>query len=106
MRLLGWVRTGSGFEASTNLRNFIVNFADFKYSACHCFTSCYCTVVDDKNKQIGFHGNVPPSCKQRAVINTVLSVFQQRQCRISPGTWQARYRSNALDMNNSKLAEN
>ena len=63
-------------------------------------------VIDDKNKYIGFHGNVLPSCKQREVINTVLSVFQQRRCQILPGTWQARYRLNALDMKNSKLTEN
>ena len=35
-------------------------FADKKSTTSFSFVSCYCIVVDDVNKQIGFHGNAPP----------------------------------------------
>ena len=54
-RLLRLVKTGSAWfrrsiVPTTNLRKFIVYFADLKYNTGHCFASCYCIVVDDKNK--------------------------------------------------------
>ena len=49
----------------------MVYFAD-KYTSSFCFVSCYCAVVDDVYKQNGFHGNAPPSCKQRPLIKTAL----------------------------------
>ena len=47
----------------------MVYFADKKYTSSFCFVSCYCIVVDDVNKQIGFHGNAPPSRKQRLIFS-------------------------------------
>ena len=38
-------------------RKFIVYFANKKSTTGFCFVSCYCIVVDDVIKQIGFHGN-------------------------------------------------
>jgi len=35
--------------------------------------SFYCYVADNVNKQIGFHGNAPPSRKQRPLIKTALN---------------------------------
>ena len=49
-------------------RKFMVYFADKKSTIGFCFASCYCIVVDDVNKQIGFYGNAPPSRKQRPLI--------------------------------------
>ena len=46
------------------------------------FVSCYCIVVDDVNKQIGFHGNAPPSHKQHPLIKAALTLFQPTLCRI------------------------
>ena len=48
-------------------------------------------VVDDVNRQIGFHGNAPPSCKQCPLIKTVLTVFPRtwslpEPLSFSPGT--------------------
>ena len=45
-------------------RKFMVYFADKKSTIGFCFVSCCCIVVD-VDKQIGFHGNARPSCKQR-----------------------------------------
>ena len=41
----------------------MVYFADKKSTIGFCFVSCYCIVVDDVNKLIGFHGNALPSRK-------------------------------------------
>ena len=55
-RLLLWIST----VQITCHRKFMVYFADKKSTTGFCFVSCYCIVVDDVNKQIGFHGNPPP----------------------------------------------
>ena len=55
-------------------------FADKKSTIVFCFVSCYCIVVDNVNKQIGFHGNAPPSCKQRPLIKAALTLFQPMRC--------------------------
>ena len=81
----------------------MVYFADKKYTSSFCFVSCYCIVVDDVNKQIGFHGNAPPSHKQRPLIKTALTLFQPMRCRIFHITRQSWYRSNALHKHNSEL---
>ena len=99
----------------------MVYFAYKKYTSGFCFVSCYCIVVDDVNKQIGFHGNAPPSRKQRPLIRTALTVFQPTQCRIfhittsymeysalrrlkyCSLTRQSWYRSNTLHTQNSEL---
>ena len=44
--------------------------------------ACYCIVVDNVNKQIGFHGNAPPTCKQRPLIKAALTLCQPMRCRI------------------------
>ena len=54
----------------------MVYFADNKSTIGFCFVSCYCIVVDDVYKQIGFHGNVPPSYKQHPLIKAALTLFQ------------------------------
>ena len=63
-------------DKATGHRKFMVYFADKKSTIGFCFVSCYCIVVDDVNKQIGFHGNAPPSCKQRPLIKAALKLFQ------------------------------
>ena len=78
----------------------MVYFADKKYTSGF---SCYCIVVDDVNKQIGFHGNAPPSRKQRPLIRTALTLFQPTRCRIFHITRQSWYRSNTLHTQNSEL---
>ena len=47
-------------DKTTCHRMFIVYFADKKSTIDFCFVSCYCIVVDDVNKQIGFYGNALP----------------------------------------------
>ena len=46
-------------------------------------TGSYCIVANDVNKQIGFHGNVPPSHKQCSLIKTVITVFSERSADFS-----------------------
>ena len=82
----------------------MVYFADKKYTTGFCFVSCYSSIgVDNINKQIGFHGNAPPSHKQRPLIKAALTLFQPTQCRIFPITSQSWYCSNALHTQNSEL---
>ena len=50
---------------TTDHRKFMVYFVSMKCTSGFCFVSCYCYVADDVNKQVGFHGNTPPSRKQR-----------------------------------------
>ena len=63
-------------------------------------------VVDDVNKQIGFHGNAPPSRKQRPLIKAALTLFQPMRCRIFLITSQSWYCSNALYTQNLELTGN
>ena len=70
------------------------------------FASCYCIVIDDVNKEIGFHGNAPPPHKQHPLIKAALTLFQATQCRIFLITSQSWYCSNALFMQNSELTGN
>ena len=85
----------------------MVYFADKKYTTGFCFVSCYSSIgVDNINKQIGFHGNAPPSHKQRPLIKAALTLFQPTRCRIFPITSQSWYCSNALHTQNSELNGN
>ena len=68
-----------------------------------CFVSCYCIVVDNVNKQIGFHGNAQPSCKQHQLIKAALKLFQPTRCWIFLITRQSWYCLNALHTQNSEL---
>ena len=43
---------------------------------CRQEVSCYCIVVHNASKQIGFHRKAPPSCKQRPLIKAALTLFQ------------------------------
>ena len=88
---------------TTDHRKLMVYFADKKYTSGFCFISCYCIAVDEVNKEIGFHGNAPPSRKQCPLIKTALTVFQPTRCRIFLLTRQSWYCSNALHMQNSEL---
>ena len=63
-------------------------------------------VVDDVNKQIGFHGNAPPSHKQWPLIKAALTLFQPMWCRIFLMTSQSWYCSNALHTQNLELTGN
>ena len=40
-----------------------------------CFVSSYCYMADNVNKKVGFHGNTPPSRKQRPLIKTSLTII-------------------------------
>ena len=84
----------------------MVYFADKKSTIGFCFVSCYCIVVDDVNKQIGFHGNATPSGKQRPLIKAALTLFQPTRCRIFLITRQSWYHWNALHAQNSELTGN
>ena len=92
-------------------RKFMAYFADKKYTSGSCFVSCYCIVVDDVNKQVGFHGNAPPSRKQRPLFQAALTLFQPTRCQIFLRTRQSykkiflitRQSSNALHMQNWEL---
>ena len=53
---------------TTDHRKFMVYFESMKCSSGLCFVSCYCYVADNVNKQVGFHGNTPPSRKQRPLM--------------------------------------
>ena len=52
----------------------MVYFADKKSTIGFSFVSCYCIVVNEVNKQIGFHRNVPPSRKQRPLIKAANTI--------------------------------
>ena len=81
----------------------MVYFESMKCSGDFCFVSYYCYVADNVSKQVGFHGNTPPSRKQRSLIKTSLTIFQRTQCRILLLTRQTWYHSNALHTQNSEL---
>ena len=51
-------------------------FESMKCNSGFCFVSCYCYVADNVNKKVGFHGNTPPSRKQRPLIKTSLTIFR------------------------------
>ena len=87
-------------------RKLMVYFADKKSTIGFCFVSCYCIVVDDVNKQIGFHGNAPPSCKQRQLIKAALTLFQLARCQVFLITRQSWYCSNVRPTQNSELTGN
>ena len=66
----------------------------------------HCIVVDDVTKQIGFHGNASPSCKQRPQIKTALTLFLPTRCQIFLITRQSWYCSNALRTQDVELTGN
>ena len=72
----GGLRQDFIVDKTTGHGKFIVYFADKKSTIGCCFVSCYCIVVDNVNKQIGFRGNSPPSCKQCPLIKAALTLFQ------------------------------
>ena len=74
---------------TTGHRMFMVYFANKKSTIGFCFVSCYCIVVDNVNKQNGFHGIAPPSCKKRPLIKAALTLFQPTWFRINPLTRQS-----------------
>ena len=61
---LRWVKAGfllwTSTVQTTGHRKFMMYFADKKSTVGFCFISCYCIVVDNVTKEIGFHGNAPP----------------------------------------------
>ena len=85
-------------DKTTGYRKFMAYFADKKSTIGFCFVFCYCIVVDNVNKQIDFHGNAPPSCKQGPLIKAALTLFQPTRCRIFLITRQSWYCSNALHL--------
>ena len=106
--LLRWLRQASMWTSTvqtTGHRKFMVCFADKKSTIGFYFVSCYCIVVDDVNKKIGFHGNTPPSRKQHPLIKAVLILLQPMRCRIFLITRQSWYCSNALHTKNSELPQ-
>ena len=98
-----WIWTS--IVKTTDHRKFMVYFESMKCSSGFCFVSCYCYVADNVNKQVGFHGNTPPSRKQRPLIKTALTIFQRTRCRILLLTKQTWYHSNALHAQNSELGK-
>ena len=104
--VLRWVKAGRQALFRLLTTESLVYFAYKKYTSGFCFVCCYCIVVDDVNKQIGFHGNAPPSRKQRPLITTALTLFQHTRCRIFHITRQSWYRSNTLHTQNSELTGN
>ena len=76
----GGLRQAFIVDKTTGHRKLMVYFADKKSTIGFSFVSCYCIVVDNVYKQIGFHGNTPPSCKQRPLIKAALTLFQPTRC--------------------------
>ena len=85
----GGLRQALLWTSTAYHRKFMVYFADKKSTIGFCFASCYCIMIDDVNKEIGFHGNTSPPHKQRPLIKAT-------QCQIFLIIRQSWYGSNAL----------
>ena len=76
----GGLKQALDMDKTTDHRKFMVYFESIKCSSGFCSVSCYCYVADNVNKQVGFHGNTPPSHKQCPLIKTALTIFQRTRC--------------------------
>ena len=77
----------------------MVYFADMKCTSGFCIVPCYCIVADDVNRQIGFHGNVPPSHTLACTNNIFLNCIS---VNVVPNIRRTWYHSNALHTQNSE----
>ena len=59
--------------AAGKIKRVKISYVKKSYENFPIYGILYCYVTDNVNKQIGFHGNGPPSRKQRPLIKTALN---------------------------------